>query len=61
MSGAGKVAIDELYEQTQAGVEGKDLEAKVLPVKSAENIIQLLTTQSHRLTFFKKMDSHMKK
>ncbi|KUP08713.1 aspartate-semialdehyde dehydrogenase [Bacillus coahuilensis m2-6] len=36
VSGAGKVAIDELYEQTQAGVEGKDLEAKVLPVKSAE-------------------------
>jgi aspartate-semialdehyde dehydrogenase len=41
VSGAGAVAIDELNQQTEALLAGKEIEPKILPVKSDKNHYQI--------------------
>jgi aspartate-semialdehyde dehydrogenase len=41
VSGAGAVAIDELHQQTEALLAGKEIEPKILPVKSDKNHYQI--------------------
>ncbi len=41
VSGAGQPAIDEMYEQTKAVIENKDVKAEILPVKSDKKHYQI--------------------